>query len=352
MKADMTVREANPTDQKLWNGVVSHPLQSWAWGDFRSATKIDVIRLAVSTNLRLNAGWQLTFHRIPLTPYTIGYFPKGPRPTGFMLSALDKIAREKRAIFIQLEPDVRKEKTQRLRYPDTQSSNPDFKTYVSGNPNLIPSHRPLFTKYTYILDLTKSEEELMSRMYPKTRYNLKVARKHGVKVSENNSKAAFEAYIKLSEITSQRQRFYAHDATYHQHLWQILNPAGLAKLWTATLNGELLAAWIIFEFKDTVYYPYGASSRSHREVMAPNLMLWEIALSAKRRGFKYFDLWGAIGPNPDPTDPWYGFHRFKEGYNPELVEFIGSFDFVIYPHLYRLYTLADSLRWKILRLIK
>ena len=63
-----------------------------------------------------------------------------------------------------------------------------------------------------------------------------------------------------------------------------------------------------------------------------------------------FDLWGAMGPSPDTNDPWYGFHRFKEGYAPQLVEFIGSFDLVIRPTLYRLYTSADSLRWAFLKL--
>jgi lipid II:glycine glycyltransferase (peptidoglycan interpeptide bridge formation enzyme) len=57
-----------------------------------------------------------------------------------------------------------------------------------------------------------------------------------------------------------------------------------------------------------------------------------------------------MGPEPDENDPWYGFHRFKQGFNPRLVEFAGSFDLIINKPLYFFYTLADTLRWKFLKL--
>jgi lipid II:glycine glycyltransferase (peptidoglycan interpeptide bridge formation enzyme) len=118
----------------------------------------------------------------------------------------------------------------------------------------------------------------------------------------------------------------------------------------------VLSAWIVFVYGDTVYYPYGSSSRNRREVMAPTLLLWEIARWAKNKGIKKFDLWGALGPpsadGPDEHDPWYGFHRFKQGFNPNLVEFIGSYDLVINKPLYFLYTVADAVRWMVLRWIK
>ncbi len=303
-----------------------HPLQSQAWGQFRSEMGIDVVRIH---------NWQVTFHKIPYLPYTIGYFPKGPMITQQMLAALKTLGVQKHAIFIQLEPNV----------PKPQTLNPI--------PFLIPSHHPLFTKYTFVLDLTKSEEELLHAMHPKTRYNLKVAQKHGIIVKEDNSQEAFEAYLKLSAETTNRQGFYAHNETYHRRMWETLHPANIAHLWTASYHGKILAAWILFTWKDTIYYPYGASSREHRETMAPNLLLWEIARWGKSKGYKKFDLWGAIGPPPAggsiENDQWYGFHRFKQGFGPQLVEFLGSFDLVLNPLLYELYKLADTIRWKALK---
>ncbi|MBI5448960.1 peptidoglycan bridge formation glycyltransferase FemA/FemB family protein, partial [Candidatus Gottesmanbacteria bacterium] len=169
---------------------------------------------------------------------------------------------------------------------------------------------------------------------------------------EDNSPQAFQTYLTLARETTQRQGFYAHNETYHKTMWKIMNTAGIAHLFTATYEGSTLSAWIIFAWQDTVYYPYGTSSREHRDAMAPNLLLWEIARWAKQKGYKKFDLWGAIGPNPDVRDPWYGFHRFKQGFNPKLVEFIGSHDLVINPLLYQLYCVADTIRWTLLRFRK
>lgn len=296
---------------------MTHPLQSPAWGEFRKAMGIDVVRIN---------GRQLTFHKIPYTPWTVGYFPKGPKPTSDMIKQLTVLGREKRAIFIQIEPNTTDK--------------------VTG---LRPSHHPLFTKYTFILDLTKSESDLMAAMHPKTRYNIRVAQKHNVLIKEDDSPEAFNAYLKLTQETTSRQGFFAHNTKYHQTMWKIMHEAGIAHLFTASLDGEVLSAWIVFVLGDTVYYPYGSSSREHREVMAPTLLLWEIAQWAKKKELKYFDLWGAMGPNPDIHDPWYGFHRFKQGFNPRLAEFAGSFDLVINPFLYWCYTLADTIRWSILR---
>lgn len=305
----------------------THPLQSEAWGEFRTSMGIDVE--TIESGL-------LTFHKIPHTPWTIGYFPKGPLPTKEMIDELTRLGRIKNAIFIQLEPNV------------AQASKPrNLETS-----KLRPAHHPLFTKYTFVLDLTKSEKDLLAAMHPKTRYNIRVAQKHGVTVAENNSKEAFEEYLRLSAETTSRQGFYAHNETYQRHMWEIMSKAGIAKLFTATHEGKTLVAWICFIWGDTIYYPYGASSTEYRNVMAPTLMLWEVASWAKKKRLKAFDLWGAMGPNPNTNDPFYGFHRFKEGFAPNLVEFVGSYDLVINPLLYPLYTIADKVRWVLLHLMK
>jgi lipid II:glycine glycyltransferase (peptidoglycan interpeptide bridge formation enzyme) len=329
MKADISTRTTDNNGKNDWNNHVDHPLQSWEWGEFRRSMRIKIERFFY---------WQISFHQIPHTPFTIGYFPKGPMPDKFMLDNLMRIGLKHHAIYIQLEPNIISNQT----HDEQQITNNFF----------IPSHHPLFTKYTFILDLTKTESELLAQMHPKTRYNLKIAQKHNVIVNEDNSDTAFNAYLDLANTTTTRQKFFAHNEIYQRRMWENMSKAGIAKLWTATYDGKTLASWIIFLWKDTIYYPYGASSRDNREVMAPNLMLWEIAKWGKTNGYKKFDLWGAIGPNPNPSDPWYGFHRFKEGYRPKLVEFIGSFDLIIHPLLYKLYILADRLRWQLLTFTK
>ena len=347
----MEIGEPKENEKDLFNSVVTHPLQSWEWGEFRGATGIKVIRRVIVYK-KITVGFTVTIHKIPRTPYTIGYLPKCMMPTKEMLEELKKIGQEEKCIFIKLEPNV--EKISNFKF---QISN--FKLNISPH--------PLFTKYTFQLDLTKSEEELLKNMHSKTRYNIRVAQKHGVTVDEDNLDEAFESYIKLMEETTQRQKYYAHGVEYHKLMWDTLRTQN-SKLKTQNLTAHLLVAdyrpktndqkpttltaWVLFIFNGVLYYPYGASTSEYREVMASNLMMWEAIRFGKKMGCTLFDMWGSLGPNPDPKDPWYGFHKFKQGYGPRLVEFIGSYDLVLNPLLYQLYNLGHKLRWFYLRLKK
>lgn len=303
-----------------------HPLQTDAWAQFRQSMGVVMDKVS---------NYYISFHKIPLTPFTVGYFPKGPLPTLQMTKQIKDIGKKHNAIYIQIEPNVKKQS-------NLQEVSPDY----------IPSHHPLFTKYTFVIDLSKSEEELLKEFHPKTRYNIKLAQKHQVITKEDNSNQAFETYLLLAKETTSRQRFYAHNELYQRNMWKYMHASGIAHLWTATYNNEVVAAWIVFINDGIMYYPYGASSRNHREVMAPNLLLWELIRWGKSHGIKAFDLWGALGPNPDEHDPWYGFHRFKLGYGPTLIEFVGSYDLVIKPFIYKTFCFVDSIRWSLLKLLK
>jgi lipid II:glycine glycyltransferase (peptidoglycan interpeptide bridge formation enzyme) len=340
------VEKVTEKERDLYNSLVDHPLQSFEWGEFRKETGLVVERRVIFENGKPKNAFCATFHRIPLLPYTIGYVPKINFWDRNLLSQLVEIGRSNKCVFVQIEPNI-----------ENKSS---FVTRFDSEFNIKPSFHPLFPRYTFVLDLKKSEEQLLSNMHPKTRYNIRVAQKHGVVVFEDNSEEAFEAYLLLLEETTKRQGFFAHSKDYHRKMWKVLQENRIktkqAKkrlephLFLAKYQGEILVAWMLFVFGDTLYYPYGASSSKHRNVMASNLMMWEAIRFGRRLGLSKFDMWGALGPNPSLTDPWFGFHRFKQGFGARLVEFVGSFDLVLEPHLYNLLKIADKSRWFLLKL--
>jgi lipid II:glycine glycyltransferase (peptidoglycan interpeptide bridge formation enzyme) len=340
----MIIREVREQEKELFNKAVSHPLQSWDWGEFRESTGVEVVRIGKFEEDELTEGFQITFHRIPYINKTIGYIPKSFIPQQEFFQALRDLAKKYDVIFYKLEPnkwhlakETNNEKFEKLRL------------YISDQ-KCVPG-KSLFTKYSFMMDLTKSEEELLTLMKPKTRYNTRLAQRKGVVVTEDNSDEAFEEYLDLTfKETVVRQGFYAHDKEYHKRMWNIMSKAGIAHLLKASYGGKTLVTWILFVFNGVLYYPYGASSSQNREVMASNLMMWEAIKFGKKMECKLFDMWGSLGPNPDPSDPWIGFHTFKEGYGPDLMEFVGTYDFVIDPALYSVYNVADNLRWKLLRL--
>ncbi len=302
--------------EKTLNSVATHPLQTWAWGEFRKAWGNEVVRFTFG---------QITIHKLYFLPLKVAIFDKGPNPTKEMLSELKDYAQKNNILFIKLEPNVVYNK----------------KDVVLLRKFGAVSGKSLFTPSTFEIDLTQSEDELLKSFSQKTRYNIRLAEKKGVLIKEDNSDSAFNMYWKLSEQTAKRQGFFVHTKKYHTLMWKTLQKAGIAHLITATYQKEVLATWVVFVWRDTLYYPYGASSDSHKNVMAPNLMMWEAIKFGKSKKLKKFDLWG--------REEGKGFTKFKEGYNPKIVEFLGTWDLICSP-LYWGYRLAEWGRWKVLRL--
>ena len=274
---------------------MTHPLQTTEWAEFRKEWGNEIIETKYGI---------LTSHKIPLTPYKIGIFEKGPNTTSVMLQDLKKIGKDNNLIFIKLEPD--------------QVTN-DQVTKLLVKAGAVLGRR-LFTPTTFWIDLSRPEDEILKSFSSKTRYNIRLAQKHGVEVKIDNSDKAFEKYLELTTETNKRQGFYSHTPRYHRLMWKNLK-GKIANLLIATYKNEIISTWILFSHDGFLYYPYGASTDKHKEVMANNLMMWEAIKFGKSKGLKTFDLWG--------REEGKGFTKFKEGYNPKVVEFIGSWDLII-----------------------
>ncbi len=322
----MDLRVITDKQKGAYNKLITHVIQSWQWGEARKSLGTPVLRYGLFEKGKLTKAFQLTLHKIPFTNKYVGYLPKGPMPDKNLEKVLKKIGQENNCAFIKLEPNIE------ISNVKSQMSNVFLK-----------SPKPLFTKYNFILDLTKSADQLLKDMHPKTRYNIKVALKHNVKVEERNDDEAFSVYLKLYFETTKRQGYLGHNEEYHRKIWQTLRDAGMARILITSLNKESLTAWMLLNFADTLYYPYGGSSKSHPEVMANNLVAWEAIKLGKKLNLKKFDMWGALGPNANPSDPWFGFHKFKQGYGGKLVEYIGTFDLVFDWPVYIVFTIIDKL---------
>lgn len=322
----MDLRPISDKQKATYNKLVTHVMQSWEWGEFRKQMGLSVLRYGLYKNGNLSVAFQLTLHKIPLTQKSVGYLPKGPFPDKNLAKALEEIGKQHNCAFIKLEPNI-----------EISNSKSQISNLFKKSP------RPLFTKYNFVLDLTQSEEELLKNMHSKTRYNIKVAIKHGVLVKETTDDKDFKTYLKLYFETTKRQNYHGHNKYYHQQVWETLKKADMARLLVAFYNNQPQTAWMLFNFKDALYYPYGGSSKSHPEIMANNLIAWEAIKLGKKLGLKTFDMWGALGPNADPKDPWFGFHKFKQGYGGRLVEYIGTYDIVFDWPIYLIFTAIDKL---------
>src|SRR3989344_626495 len=321
------------------NNQNAHPLQSSEWGEFRKKWGNDVVRTSFG---------QTIFSIIPHSKFTNGTFIKGPKPTKEILQGLKNLAKEKKAIFIKMESLVVTKVQHNSQIPNHETQiNSKFQITKLLQENGAVPGKTLFTPTTFWIDLTPSEDELLKSFSSKTRYNIRVAEKHGVKVVENNSDKAFDKYIELTRQTVERQGFYAHSEKYHRLMWKYLykipiskSQIPIARLLTAKYKGEIITTWIVFVWHDFLYYPYGASSDKYKNVMANNLMMWEAIKYGKKLGLSTFDLWG--------WEPGKGFTKFKEGYSPRVVEFLGTWDLQTSP-FYWPYRGLEFIRWNFLK---
>ena len=357
----MEIRPVSSSQKNSFNKAAVHPVQSWEWGEFRKAWGNKVVRMGEFKNGELTSATQIILSHIPNTHLKIATAVQGPKPTKAFLAELQKLAKKECAIFVKLEPFFAKQSDNKKEFENTIKLLRE---------NGCVRGKMLYKPTSFWIDLTKSESDLMQSFHPKTRYNIRLAQRKDVRVREDNSDEAFESYIRLTRETVKRQRFYAHSEKYHRLMWKFLHkdptkskgklsepnlrfrePQGsekalksrrpIARLLTATYKKEVITAWILFVWHDFLFYPYGASSTKHKKVMANNLMMWEALRFGQKMKLKTFDLWG--------RDEGKGYTRFKEGYNPKVVEFPGSWDLPT-SILYRPYLIAENLRWRFLRI--
>src|SRR5579859_7869614 len=155
----MDLRPIEPKLKNQYNKLVTHVIQSWEWGEFRQQLGLPLLRYGLFQKGKLKTVFQLTLHKIPGTSQFVGYLPKGPLPNKELAEALTEIGKQHHCAFIKIEPDIRADQV---------------KPYTI-DPRFLTSPKPLFTKFNFVLDLTKSEDELLKQMHPKTRYNIRVA---------------------------------------------------------------------------------------------------------------------------------------------------------------------------------
>ena len=146
---------------------------------------------------------------------------------------------------------------------------------------------PVQPKNTLILDLQKSEEELLNGFHPKTRYNVRLAEKKGVKIRISTDQKDIEHFWQLIKQTTARDNFSSHPKDYYFKLAE----SKMLKIFIAEYENKVLAVNLMIFFGDTVTYLHGASADEGRNLMAPHLLQWAAIKEAKKFGCKYYDFW-------------------------------------------------------------
>ena len=195
---------------------------------------------------------------------------------------------------------------------------------------------------TRCVDLRLSESELLAQMKPKGRYNIGVARRHGVSVVEDNSAQGLADFQEIYEETCERQGIPAKPPDYFETLVSLFSPLGKGSLFFAEYRGVLLATALVIRFGPRATYFYGGSRDVHREVMAPYLLHFEIMRKAKGLGHEWYDLWG-IAPDDEPDHPWRNLTVFKSKFGGVEEHLVPTMDFVFDEAAYEKYAKTERI---------
>ena len=204
------------------------------------------------------------------------------------------------------------------------------------NTNVLPSD-------TIFIDLKKDEDRLLQDMKPKTRYNIRLSNRKGVKVRTANIND-LDIWYKLYQETCTRNRIYLESIEYFKAVLETdasnaKSPAEV-ELLIAEINQTPLAAMFLVSSHQRATYLYGASSSTNRNYMATYALQWEAMSKAKNRGCTEYDMFG-VSPLADSSHPLYGLYRFKIGFGGKLFHRMGCWDYPFNPGDYKRYLTAE-----------
>lgn len=306
-------QEKIPARGKYWIIVVENPLE----------------RASPPSQTSISAGTLLIRHSLP-KGYCWLYAPRGPlldyqnsqnaqEQMKHLLPEIKKIAKEERAVFLRIDPplDV-------VSFVRTDKSESQFPGFHKTKHGFQPQH-------TLMVDLTQTEEQILAQMKQKGRYNIRLAEKKGVQITQVDPKNAIrfkkdlQDFYEILTQTTARDGFHGHDLQYYENMLDSLKPDDLtshphAKLYLAKHNGQPLAAAIVTYFNDTATYYYGASSNQHRELMAPYLLHWQIMKDARAQNCKFYDFFG-IAPENAKKHPWQSVTEFKKKFGGHILNY-------------------------------
>jgi lipid II:glycine glycyltransferase (peptidoglycan interpeptide bridge formation enzyme) len=270
------------------------------------------------------------------------YAPRGPvldwrngELTDQVLRELNALSARPGVLQIKIDPDVP------VGYGPPESSEAEDDPVGRALSDRLPalgyrlSPEQVQFRNTFVLDLRPGEDHLLAAMKQKTRYNIRLAERHGVQVHAAGIDELSKLYQMYAE-TSVRDGFVIRSWDYYQDVWGHFVQAGLAQPLVAEVEGQAVAALIVYRFGARAWYLYGMSRDLHRDKMPSYLLQWEAIRWSKAAGCTHYDLWGA--PDRfDTADPMWGVFRFKEGLGGRLVRTIGAWDATSRPTAYRLY---------------
>jgi lipid II:glycine glycyltransferase (peptidoglycan interpeptide bridge formation enzyme) len=339
MKTEFVSRDCTENDWEKNLRILpgSHFLQSPAWAHIKAAIgwrafyKIWLDQKGIIVAGAMVLERRIAFLGLPIK-YGIHYVPKGPLLNWEnedlverVLEDLESFSISRKSIFLKIDPD--------LISAEGISDESDFFLNPQGQSIInklvfrkwIYSLNQIQFKNTVWIDLKQDEADLLAGMKQKTRYNIRLAERKGVKIrvaDPTDFPKLYEMYIN----TSLRDNFTIRPKNYYLKVWKTFYDIGQCEAFIAEFENTPIAGLFLYYFGEKAYYVYGMSTEKHRNLMPSYLLQWEAIKAAKRREKSIYDLWGAPYEFNENDSMW-GVFKFKQGLGGKVIQTIGAWDY-------------------------
>jgi lipid II:glycine glycyltransferase (peptidoglycan interpeptide bridge formation enzyme) len=314
-----------------------HLLQRAEWGEFKAKFDWQPQRLIVADAAGPLGGAQILWRSQWGLP--VAYVPRGPvwaqdeRANIALLSALERVARRRHAVFLRLEPNARDDGAFDARHSAL---------LLAG----YETTEPLQPAASIQLDLAPALPDLFAACSKGHRADVRRAERLGVSVRVGTAERDLDTFYAIMQATSARANFAIHSREYYAAAWQAFGGASdnsAARLLLADLEGATVAAFLIFGSGAEAQYMYSGASEAGLKSGANHALQWAAIQWAKGRGCRSYDFWGIPSAFVDletATDPeerarlkiaaqatgMEGVYRFKKSWGGEVVRYVPAYD--------------------------
>ena len=208
---------------------------------------------------------------------------------------LIELCQKESALFIQIETNSYQEEK--------------IQTYKQFQPWF---YKKFITPYTAVIDLNQDIDEILAKMKPKGRYNIRLTEKKWIvtqrveKTDENIQK-----FYDLMLETTSRDNFSWNTFQYYKTFLDEIHNSELILSWK---DEQVIAGWIfVFSKEESIYY-YGASTskKEYRNMMAPYAVQYFALNYAKKQWSKLYDfLWIAWPDEKNSELSWVTDFKLK-----------------------------------------
>lgn len=316
----------------------SHPqscfTQSIKWRDVKSNWGYEVV---VSRNDagEIVGGCAVLIQKIPFIGTSFLYSPRGPvcdlhdkAVLADLKHGIDELAKRYKAHMFKMDPDTLMTDTEFMKL----ALGMGFEHFAG--PEGFETIQARFNYRLYIEGRT--QEEVLASLTQKTRYNIRVAQKRGVEVRVVGEEY-LDDFVRIMQTTGERDGFNVRPKSYFKRMLDALGEN--VRMYMAFYEDKPISGAITTNYAGKTCYVYGASDNIYRNVMPNYLVQWEMICWAIETGCSVYDFQGVSGIL-DESNHMYGLYRFKKGFNGQLDELIGEFNYIYNPAACKLTDLA------------